>query len=157
MLRCSCFGTVPNLTLQQSALHRTACAKDPWTNYIFSGQSDNWGHRQFYVTLVIINLLRTGHFRLHYFKIIITLKYNLISTVHATEIILQHKFLTLILLGKQTDTFFDVLLTVYLSIFISIINQLDAHNFCFTISLFHVFTCFEHMCSSSGGQNCGVM
>jgi len=26
-------------------------------------------------------------------------------------------------------------------------------NFCFTISLFHASTCFEHMCSSSGGQN----
>ena len=29
-----------------------------------------------------------------------------------------------------------------------------AQNFCFTISLFHASTCFEHMCSSSGGQNC---
>jgi len=36
-------------------------------------------------------------------------------------------------------------------IFISVINQLDAQNFCFTISLFHASTCF--MCSSSG-QNC---
>ena len=42
---------------------------------------------------------------------------------------------------------FDVLLTVHLSIFISVINQLDAQNFCFSISLFHVSTCFEHMCS----------
>jgi len=31
--------------------------------------------------------------------------------------------------------------------FISVINQLDAQNFCFTISLFHASTCFEHMCS----------
>jgi len=30
-------------------------------------------------------------------------------------------------------------------IFISVINQLDAQNFCFTISLFHASTCFEHM------------
>jgi len=37
---------------------------------------------------------------------------------------------------------------------ISVINQLDAQNFCFTISLFHASTCFEHMRSSSGGQNC---
>ena len=50
--------------------------------------------------------------------------------------------------------YFDVLLTVHLSIFISVINQLDAQNFCFTVSLFHASTCFEHMCSSSGGQNC---
>ena len=31
------------------------------------------------------------------------------------------------------------------------INQLDALNF---MSLFHASTCFEHECSSSGGQNC---
>jgi len=40
--------------------------------------------------------------------------------------------------------FFDVSLTVHLSIFISVINQLDAQNFCFTVSLFHASTCFEH-------------
>ena len=34
------------------------------------------------------------------------------------------------------------------------INQLDALNF--IISLFHASTCFEHMCSSSGGQNCTI-
>jgi hypothetical protein len=33
------------------------------------------------------------------------------------------------------------------NVFISVINQLDAQNFCFTISLFHASTCFEHMCS----------
>ena len=38
--------------------------------------------------------------------------------------------------------YFDVLLTVHLSIFISVINQLDAQNICFTISLFHASTCF---------------
>jgi len=32
------------------------------------------------------------------------------------------------------------------------INQLDALNF--IISLVQASTCFEHMCSSSGGQNC---
>jgi len=42
---------------------------------------------------------------------------------------------------------FDVLLTVILSIFISVNNQLDAQTFCFTISLLHASTCFEHMCS----------
>jgi len=36
---------------------------------------------------------------------------------------------------------------------ISVINPLDAQKFCFTLSLFHASTCFEHMCSSSG-QNC---
>ena len=41
----------------------------------------------------------------------------------------------------------DVLLTVHRSIFISVFNQLDEQNFCFTISLFHACTCFEHMWS----------
>jgi len=31
---------------------------------------------------------------------------------------------------------------MHLSIFILVINQLDAQNFCFTISLFHASTCF---------------
>ena len=36
------------------------------------------------------------------------------------------------------------------------INQLDALNF--IISFFQASTCFEHMCSSSGGQNyCHVL
>jgi len=56
--------------------------------------------------------------------------------------------------GKTSAWNFDVLLTVHLSIYISVINQLDAQNFCFIISLFHVCTCFEHMYSSWGGQNC---
>jgi len=38
---------------------------------------------------------------------------------------------------------FDVLLTAHLCIFILVINQPDAQNFCFTISLFHASTCFE--------------
>jgi len=43
--------------------------------------------------------------------------------------------------------YFDLLLTVHLSIFISVINQLYAQHFCFTIRLFNASTCFEHMCS----------
>ena len=39
----------------------------------------------------------------------------------------------------------------YFFLFLNI-NQLDALNF--IISLFEASTCFEHMCSSSGGQNC---
>ena len=50
--------------------------------------------------------------------------------------------------------YFNVLLTMHLSIFISVINQRDVINFCFIISLFHASTCFEHMCSLPGGQNC---
>ena len=40
---------------------------------------------------------------------------------------------------------FDFLLTTHLSIFLSVINQLDAQIFFFTISLFHASTCFEHV------------
>jgi len=47
----------------------------------------------------------------------------------------------------EHDVYFDVLLTVHLIIFISVINQLDAQNFCFTISLFHASTCFKHCCA----------
>ena len=39
-------------------------------------------------------------------------------------------------------------------LFIPVINQLDAQNFCFIVSLFHAYTWWEYMCSSSGGQNC---
>jgi len=53
-------------------------------------------------------------------------------------------------LNEQSLSFFYVLLTMHLSIFISVINQLDAQNFCFTMRLFHASTCFEHMCSCSG-------
>ena len=34
------------------------------------------------------------------------------------------------------------------------VNQLDALNF--IMRLLHAFTRFEHMCSSSGGQNCTI-
>ena len=47
-----------------------------------------------------------------------------------------------------TSSSFD---TVLINLFINI-NQLDALNF--IISLFQASTCFEHMCWSSGGQNC---
>jgi len=33
---------------------------------------------------------------------------------------------------------------MHLSIFILVINRFDAQNFCFTVSLFHASTCFEH-------------
>jgi len=34
--------------------------------------------------------------------------------------------------------------SLQLLFFVSVINQFDAQNFCFTISLFHESTCFEH-------------
>jgi len=42
------------------------------------------------------------------------------------------------------NVFFYILLTLHLSIFILVINQLDAQNLRFTINLFHASTCFEH-------------
>jgi len=68
--------------------------------------------------------------------------------------VLCQSFLLYVASSTPINFFLDVLLTVHLSIFISVINQLDAQHFCFTISLFHAFTCFEHMCSLSGSQNC---
>jgi len=43
----------------------------------------------------------------------------------------------------MTNIFFDVFLAVHFSIFISVINQLDAQNFCFTISLFRSLYMFR--------------
>jgi len=65
----------------------------------------------------------------------------------------DYKDVTLVNAVKE-GTSFEVLLPVHLSIYSSVINKLEAQNLCFTISLFHASTCFEHMCSSSGGQNC---
>ena len=53
----------------------------------------------------------------------------------------------------RCKTNFDVLLTVRCSIFISVFNQLDAQNL-FHNKFYHASTCFEHMCSSPGDQNC---
>jgi len=50
--------------------------------------------------------------------------------------------------------YFDVLFTVHLSIFISVFSQLDAQNLFHIKFYFIASTCFEHMCSSSGGKNC---
>ena len=50
---------------------------------------------------------------------------------------------------KPPDPWHDAY--IYISLFLNI-NQLDALNF--IISLFQASTCFEHKCSSWGGQNC---
>ena len=51
----------------------------------------------------------------------------------------MHLKIRMKLIIKHVITF-DVLLTVHLSIFISVINQPDAQNFCFTTSVFHAST-----------------
>ena len=50
----------------------------------------------------------------------------------------------------SADIYRQVLKSQMFLFFISVFNELDAQNFCFTISLFHASTCFEQMCSSSG-------
>jgi uncharacterized Tic20 family protein len=50
--------------------------------------------------------------------------------------------------------FFDVLLTVHLSIFISVFNQLDAQNLFYNKFYFMPLHVSSNMCSSPGGQNC---
>jgi len=67
-----------------------------------------------------------------------------LNTFHFTEIIPHNLFFSHSYRASWYYQSSDVLLTVHLSIFISVINQLDAQNFCLTISLFHVSTCFEH-------------
>jgi len=44
---------------------------------------------------------------------------------------------------KAIQMYSDVLLTVHFSIFILVINQLDAQHFCFTISLFRSLCMFR--------------
>jgi len=48
---------------------------------------------------------------------------------------------------------FDVLLTVHLSIFISVINQIIAQSFCFTIRLYHA-SCLNFTTFCSYLRNC---
>ena len=45
---------------------------------------------------------------------------------------------------KLCTTFFLKFCWPCICLFISVINQLDVQNFCFTISSFHASTCFEH-------------
>jgi len=41
--------------------------------------------------------------------------------------------------------------------FISVINQLDAQHFCFTINLFHASTCFEHTYRCDHTRGCVML
>ena len=59
--------------------------------------------------------------------------------------------------ATNTSAIFDVLLTVHLSTFISVINQLDAQFSFFTISLFHASTSFEHMFRAHVLETCRGM
>jgi len=67
---------------------------------------------------------------------------------HISNAVYNNEPATFTIYRLQTTDFvkslFDVLLTVYLSIFILEINQIDAQNVCFAISLFYASTCFEH-------------
>ena len=50
--------------------------------------------------------------------------------------------------------FFFMIKLLYIKCVYLLISTNLMHKICFTISLFHASTCFEHMRSSSGGQNC---
>ena len=60
-----------------------------------------------------------------------------------TRIELWIRFAENVLNIAKTYPSFDVLLTAHLSIFISVINQINAQNFCFTVSLFHASNMFR--------------
>ena len=61
----------------------------------------------------------------------------------------QRMLLKSIIKKCNGDAWARLLWHIYLNI-----NQLDALSF--IMSLFHASACFEHMCSSSGGQNCTI-
>jgi len=64
-----------------------------------------------------------------------------------------HHSLALLRMGKELpETCWADLKINKIVIYLNI-SQLVALNF---MSLFHASTCFEHMCSSSGGQNCTI-
>ena len=70
---------------------------------------------------------------------------------HLWPFLLYNIFLHYLINGQ----FFERKIVIeHKKLFFSVINQLDAQNFCFTIILFHASTCFEHMCSPWRGQNC---
>ena len=61
------------------------------------------------------------------------------------------------LFHPYNNTPYDVrvqLYNIHFNLFISVFNQLDAQNLFHSKFYFMPSTCFEHMCSSSGGQNC---
>ena len=97
--------------------------------------------------LLINPILKTvkGQFWSH------NLHYQRVTEYHIGDIVIYVLCVLRNLLFRQTNTQY---INNKIRLFISVINQLDAQNFCFTIRLFHVSTCIERMCSSSGGQNC---
>jgi len=78
---------------------------------------------------LFVQLMHTNHY-----KIVKQLKSFKITIVAPTCFGLHKSSLRI---------FFNVLLTVHFSIFILVINQLDAQNICFTISLFRSLYMFR--------------
>ena len=58
------------------------------------------------------------------------------------------------LLFLRSLKYYKICITIKLYLFLNI-NQHDALNF--IVSLFQASTCFEHMCSSSGGPVSGII
>jgi hypothetical protein len=109
----------------------------------------SWTESLEYSYLVVRRYCSTQFLRLLIYLIIsqIYIKKYFLITVHITTSLIvklawiadrNHKFWYFVDRASQC---------IYLNI-----NQLDALNF--IMSLFQASTCFEHKCSSSGGQNC---
>jgi len=86
-------------------------------------------------------------------QLLFRLRFKIYCVTQSLKFVESHLFryssandhtITYLLVKQRSIPNFDVLLSVHLSIFSLVINQLDAQNFCFTISLFHASTCFEH-------------
>jgi len=102
---------------------------------------------QFCPLLSIIDVWKFIHYLqrvylLHLFRAFHSELWWLDKNRHFYLIFLPH--LSYLRENKNDDDYFDILLTVHFSVFISVINQLDVQNFCFTISLFHACMCLEH-------------
>ena len=77
------------------------------------------------------------------------------TDISSSFVIHQSQFITI---RYITYANFDVLLTVHFSIFILVINQLDAQNFCFTISLFRNLYMFRaHVLETCRGYEMNLL
>jgi len=76
-------------------------------------------------------------------SVVIVIKKRVCLTIYFASVIVMFAYHAFPPPSKLQLAFVVVLLTVHLGIFILVINQLDAQNFCFTISLLYACTCFS--------------
>jgi len=98
-----------------------------------------------YVTAVSLYIMYTPTcFDNSVFILLVVTRQTNTPTTSTRDCMCSHQYTHTV---AQCRTDFIVSLNDNQVIFISVINQLDAQNFCFTIRLFHASTCFEHRCS----------